>query len=97
MTVGILMQGTNENFSSKTVHHEWKTSDRDFDFRFQPVSLHISQFQNQGNSILIGLFSITSMSISQNDMTQQTYFREKIGQFLLKDSKTISNKNRKNL
>ena len=73
MTIRILMQGKNRYLLNKTVHHEWKALDLDLDKRFKPVILQKSEFQHQGSSILIGIFRIILMSISQKDMQQQFF------------------------
>ena len=53
-----------------------KASNWDLDKTFEFGFLQKSEIQNQTNSILIGLFSITSMSILVNDMMKHTFFRK---------------------
>ena len=55
-----------------------------------PPFLQKCEFQNQGNSILMGLFGNISMLILQNDMTQEICFREN-KHFVPWDKKRYSN------
>ena len=67
--------------SIKTVNHERKSSKWHLYSRFKPEILQQSEFQNQGFSILIGLFGVISMLLLQNTMTQQIFFERNM-QFL---------------
>ena len=64
-----MMEGTESILLQKN------TSPRVESIQRRPVFLLESEFQNQTNSKLNGLFGIISVSLSQNDMMQQTYFR----------------------
>ena len=69
------------------------TERNEFDYwdkKNTPPFLQKSEFQNQGNSILMGLFGNISMLILQNDMTQEICFREN-KHFVLWDKKGYSN------
>ena len=67
--------------SKKTVNHERISSKWHLRSWLKPEFLQQSEFQNQGISILIGLFGVISMLLLKNTMTQPIFLWKKYAFF----------------
>ena len=76
-----MMEWKNRDLINKSVLHELEASESDLNYRSELVILQETEFQNEENTILIGLFVIISMSLSPNHMMHETYSQKNM-QFL---------------